>query len=125
MSTHNIADEIAKLAALKDDGVLSESEFAEAKRKLLAGTAPQPTAPQNPEAPQQDGFSGVRVLGLLLAFVGLGIAGYFLLMFDTSVGSGGYRVNNLGLMSDRQNGLIGGGILAVVGILIGLTRRKN
>ena len=31
----NIADEIQRLAALKDQGILSEDEFAAAKRKLL------------------------------------------------------------------------------------------
>ena len=32
-----LADEIAKLAQLRDDGILSEEEFTKAKQQLLSG----------------------------------------------------------------------------------------
>ncbi len=34
---HSTADELAKLAILKEKGILTEEEFAEQKRKLLNG----------------------------------------------------------------------------------------
>ncbi|HEO1539376.1 TPA: zinc ribbon domain-containing protein [Klebsiella aerogenes] len=38
--------------------------------------------------------------------------------------SGGYRVNNLGLMSSRQNYMIFGGFIAIAGIIIALVGDK-
>jgi hypothetical protein len=38
--------------------------------------------------------------------------------------SGGYRVNNLGLMSSRQNYMIFGGFVAIAGIIIALVGDK-
>jgi len=35
-SSVDVADELAKLAKLKDQGILSEDEFAKAKAKLLS-----------------------------------------------------------------------------------------
>jgi hypothetical protein len=32
------SDEIAKLAQLRDDGILSEEEFAKAKQRLVSGS---------------------------------------------------------------------------------------
>jgi hypothetical protein len=57
----------------------------------------------------------------------LAVTGYFFLGYDTSVESGMGRVNNLGLMADRQNGIIIGIGLAVIGtimLVIG-SRGKN
>jgi hypothetical protein len=81
-------------------------------------------SPAQPSKSQQETLSGGRVFGLLLLVIGLGAVGFFLLFFDTSVSTEYGSVNNLGLMSDRQNGIIVGGILAVVGVLLGMTGRK-
>jgi len=83
------------------------------------------------------GQHAAGIIGLLLVVCGLGAAVYFFLFFDTSVqvpvtdlGNGltvgGGRVNNLGLMGDRQNGIIVGFGFAVVGgvlMYIGRTRK--
>lgn len=73
---------------------------------------------------KKGGVSGMGVSGLLLLFVGLGSVFFYSIFFDTSVETGYGSVNNIGLMSDKQNGIIIGGILAVVGVLLGLMRKK-
>jgi hypothetical protein len=71
------------------------------------------------DAPHEKGRgSGLQILGVLLLVVGLGVAAYFFLAFDASVESGAGRVNNLGLMADRQNGIIIGIGLGVVGTIM-------
>lgn len=64
------------------------------------------------------GSSGLRTIGILLLLGGLAVSAYFFLAFDTSVESGMGRVNNLGLMADRQNGIILGIGLSVVGTIM-------
>lgn len=64
------------------------------------------------------GSSGLRTVGILLLLGGLAVSAYFFLAFDTSVESGMGRVNNLGLMADRQNGIILGIGLSVVGTIM-------
>jgi len=57
----------------------------------------------------------------------LAVAGFFFLAYDTSVESGYGRVNNLGLMADRQNGIIVGiglGVIGTIMLVIG-SREKN
>jgi hypothetical protein len=54
----------------------------------------------------------------LLLLGGLAVSAYFFLAFDTSVESGMGRINNLGLMADRQNGIILGIGLSVVGTIM-------
>ena len=83
----------------------------------------RPPKPRNQS--QQSGVSGSGVFGLLLIFAGLGMVGFFFLFFDTSVSTGYGSVNNLGLMNDRQNGIIVGGILAVVGLFLGFMGKKQ
>jgi hypothetical protein len=68
------------------------------------------------------------VLGMLLLIGGLGVLAYFLVVFDTSVATpttelfgrtiGGGRVNNLGLMQDKEIALLLGGAAAVVGLAL-------
>jgi hypothetical protein len=71
-----------------------------------------------------------------LIIVGLCVAGYFFLFFDPSVEVpkqeilgqtiGGGRVVNIGLMADRQNGIIIGLGLAILGaILMVVASRKE
>ena len=74
--------------------------------------------------PKESSSSAGGVLGLLLLVCGLGSLVFFLLFFDTSVDAGSMRVNNLGSMNDKQNGIIVGGILAVVGVLLGIAKKK-
>jgi hypothetical protein len=47
----NIADELQKLADLRREGSLTDAEFADAKRRLLAGERPDPVAPPAAAAP--------------------------------------------------------------------------
>ena len=71
--------------------------------------------------------SPLQTGGLLLCVLGLGAAFYFFAVFDTSVAvpitevlgqtAGGGRVNNLGLMSQRQNGVIISCVVAVIGVI--------
>ncbi|MBV9851033.1 MAG: zinc ribbon domain-containing protein [Armatimonadetes bacterium] len=74
--------------------------------------------------------SPVRIFGCFLLIAGVWCAGYFFLFFDTSVPvqSPGFvsspyaieRVNNLGLMADRQNGILIGLGMAILGALMTL-----
>ncbi len=70
----------------------------------------------------------MRALGILMLVVGGLVAGFAVFLFDPSVesGFGGGRINNLGLMQDRQNYLIFGCALAIVGsILAVMGARQN
>lgn len=60
-----------------------------------------------------------RMAGLFLLLIGLGAAVYFFMFFDVSVETNsGDRVVNLSLMSQRQNGIVFGFGMAVVGAII-------
>jgi hypothetical protein len=81
-----------------------------------------------------DGQKAAGLIGLLLLVLGIGIAGYFLLFFDVSVpvdyeGNNSFglpeRVNNIGLMADRNNGIIIGLALAVAGGVLMVVGRKR
>jgi hypothetical protein len=73
--------------------------------------------------------------GAVLALAGVAALVYFFMMFDTSVqvpmqeffGStiGGGRVNNLGLMQDRQNGILVGGLALLVGVILAVACKKK
>jgi hypothetical protein len=83
------------------------------------------------------GQQAAGIIGLFLVVCGLGAAVYFFLAFDTSVevpvtdlGNGltvgGQWVNNIGLMADRQNGiLVGFGFAAVGGVLMFIGRMRK
>lgn len=82
---------------------------------------------QKPTQSTDRGLSSLQRIGVLLLIGGLIVTGYFFLAFDTSVESGIGRVNNLGLMADRQNGIIIGiglGIVGTIMLAIG-SRGKN
>jgi hypothetical protein len=80
-----------------------------------------------PEAPPH-GSPLLKVVGALLFLGGIAFAIYYLAYFDPSVAMptteilgrtiGGGRVNNLGLMQDRQNGLIFSSVSALAGLLL-------
>jgi hypothetical protein len=94
---------------------------------LIAGPAspPQITPPilVGPNLGGQGWFLGIGLL--LLIGGGLG-ALYFFFGFDTSVATEmGGRVNNLGLISDRQNGVIVSIGAAIVGAILILVESVN
>jgi len=77
--------------------------------------------------PRPSGSSGLRTLGVVVFGCGLVVVAYFFLSFDISVESGYGRVNNLGLMADRQDGLLVGLGLAIVGtimLVVGVLGKK-
>lgn len=66
----------------------------------------------------------MRTLGYLAILIGV-IFAVFALFMDVKVAiDDGYRVNNLGLMSSRQNYMIFGGFVAIAGIIIVLVGEK-
>ncbi|HBT5044830.1 TPA: zinc ribbon domain-containing protein [Klebsiella pneumoniae] len=66
----------------------------------------------------------VKIIGYLAIVIGVIFAVSALFMDVTVATSGGYRVNNLGLMSSRQNYMIFGGFVAIAGIIIALVGDK-
>ena len=71
----------------------------------------------SPHGAAQKGSSSLRNFGAFLIIAGLAVAAYFWLAFDPSVESGAGRIVNLGLMADRQNGIIVGIGLGIVGAI--------
>ena len=77
----------------------------------------------------------LRILGALLLLGGGGGVAYFYAFFDTSVATetlsfmgqtfGGLRVNNLGLMQDRQLGLVMSALAVVLGLVLLLYARSR
>jgi len=98
--------------------LLAEERRRAAQADVDNPRQPQAAAPLPQPFPPSGGLSGLRTFGSLLLVAGLAVAAYFFLAFDTSVESGMGRVNNLGLMADRQNGIIIGIGLGVVGAII-------
>jgi hypothetical protein len=93
--------------------------LAEERRKAAQAEADNFRPQQGSTSLQPSGgSSGLRTIGILLLLGGLAVAAYFFLAFGTSVESGIGRVNNLGLMADRQNGIILGIGLGVVGTIM-------
>lgn len=64
------------------------------------------------------------ILGRILLGIGFVVVAYFFFVFKTDVEGGEIRVNNLGLMNDKQNGIIVGGILSIVGAILGIGKAK-
>jgi hypothetical protein len=67
----------------------------------------------------------MKTVGWLLLLVGVIVGIYALSMEVTVAGFGEDRVNNIGLMSDRQNYLIIAGILSVIGAIILITQKSK
>ncbi|MDZ4287811.1 MAG: hypothetical protein U0984_07625 [Prosthecobacter sp.] len=58
--------------------------------------------------------------GIVLAFLGLAALVYFGFYYNTTVGGdyfGSGGIHNIGLMNNRQIGMIGGGFVTVVGVI--------
>lgn len=66
----------------------------------------------------------VKIIGYIAIAIGVIFAISALFMDVTVATSGGYRVNNLGLMSSRQNYMIFGGFVAIAGIIVALVGDK-
>lgn len=64
--------------------------------------------------------SNIRYCGASLIFLGLLIAAFFVIGYDTSVAGtdGTTRINNMGLMQNRQSGISGGLQLSILGALL-------
>lgn len=80
-----------------------------------------------PAQPASDSVTGGQVIGVLLFLGGIAAALYFFLAFDVSVNlDGARRIVNLGLMQERQNGILMGGGAALLGVvmMVGLKRRR-
>lgn len=81
----SVADELSKLASLKEKGLLTDEEFQKEKEKLLAGgpssAAASSTASVEPEPEKKGGG------GLLKVFLWLGGAVAAFLIFGATVGN--------------------------------------
>lgn len=99
---------------------LKSEQIAEQRRLEAKAEASRHAAQTQPIQPQKSagGSSGLRRVGILLLLAGLVVTAFFFFGFDTSVESGVGRVNNLGLMADRQNGILIGLGLAIVGTIM-------
>ena len=97
------------------------SQLEVERAKLVHGLPDSPSAQSSPSI----GWSGLRVFGVLLMIIGLVIVGFFFLGFDPSVETGSGRVVNLGLLADRQNGIIAGIGLGVVGAIMVATGSRG
>lgn len=85
-------------------------------------------APVSPSRERQSGSPTLRALGAILFIGGLVAAVYYFQYFDTTVASpqieifgqtvGGGRVHNIGLMQERQSGLLIGGAIAAAGFIL-------
>lgn len=64
----------------------------------------------------RDSKAGFVYGGLAIGLIGLAIMGYFMLFF--SMTAPGTNIVNLGLMNDRTNGMIAGGILLLAGVIL-------
>lgn len=62
--------------------------------------------------------------GALCFVLGVLLVGYALTM-DVTVASGFGRVNNIGLIAERQNSLIIGGILFLAGVILHVFAKDN
>jgi hypothetical protein len=101
-------------------------------RSPSQGVAALSTSKGAANDPRTVGQKSAAIIGLLLVVCGLGSAIYFFAFFDTSVpvtmddGTSLGRVNNMGLMSDRQNGiLVGFGMAAVGGVFMFIGRKRS
>ena len=119
-----VAEERQKLEAEQQARELEEQrkseQMAEQRRLEAKAEASRHAAQTQPIQVQKSAgsSSGLRTIGILLLLAGLVVTAFFFFGFDTSVDSGVGRVNNLGRMADRQNGILIGLGLAIVGTIM-------
>lgn len=82
----SVADELGKLAALKERGLLTEEEFLQQKDRLLSGSEPEsPTAaPTNEEAAEPEKKGGGAFFKVAMWLIG-GVVAFF--VFGATVGN--------------------------------------
>lgn len=66
----------------------------------------------------------MKIIGYIAIAIGIIFAVSALFMDVTVAAGDGYRVNNIGLMSSRQNYMIFGGFVAIAGLIITLVGDK-
>ena len=95
-----------------------------------AATVPLP--PQQKQKPKsfwrQEVVSDASLNAGCLTFImwcGFIGAAYFLLFYDPTVVAGGIRVNNIGLLQEKQNGMIFCGAVGFIALLIKLASRPR
>jgi hypothetical protein len=67
-----------------------------------------------------------RIVGLVMTIGGVMTAGCYFLFFDTTIESGGHLMHNIGLLAERQDGIIFCFGLAAIGcLLLFLGNRKQ
>ena len=67
-----------------------------------------------------------KSIGQIISIISSLLLIYFLFFFDTSVSAGsGYRVNNLGLMQDKQNFIIFSSVVLLIGVFLYLKDYSN
>ena len=108
----------------------------EARKCRYCGEALEPGASASSGGhPAPPARSPLRAVGVALLVVGVLIVGYFLAVYDTGVDVpksivmgqtvGGGRVNNTGLMQNRQNGVMLGAAMAMAGLICFLSSRMQ
>jgi hypothetical protein len=114
-----------------------ETDWSTVARRLamaiparLLSAQPSPTVESQPllAASPQDTETKNLLLGFVGAIVfigGLGGLVYYWQVFDVSVHSGYEQIVNLGLMQDRQNGIIASGFFMLVGFNCLMAGIKN
>ena len=98
--------------------ILAEGKLRTEQIEINRLRQQQNQEPQNSASKANRETSSLYGLGALLLVAGCAVVGYFFFVFDPSVESGVGRVNNLGLMADRQNGIIIGIGLGVAGTIM-------
>jgi len=86
----SLADELQKLAQLKSTGALSESEFEQAKKKLLEQSSGQTFGP--PQVQQAPDKGSDRDDSLLTALGGFGSEFDFFQRYGCRISKGFYRM---------------------------------
>jgi GYF domain 2 len=89
------------------------------KEEVVAEDQPQ-SAPKK----EKGVFTREINSGRFMMAAGFLIITYYNVWFKTAVDSGEMIVNNIGLMNDKQNGIIVGGIISIVGAILS-TGKKN
>lgn len=97
-------------------------------RPIAVKTGPQSQIGVSTSEPKPQGSPLLKFVGALLFLGGVAFAVYYFAYFDTSVAVptteifgqtiGGGRVHNVGLMQQRQNGLIFSSVAALAGLLL-------
>ena len=98
------------------------------KPEPVSNTAPSPEHNLVPDKNPPDTARTIHSLGAILIGCGLFCAGYFAFIYTTTVSANGQenmQVHNIGLLQNRQTGIIGGIGVAILGGVLLLHRPLN